>query len=109
PPSADAGSTGGEGEGPAPLAFLDPPTDKGPLGRLDCLHIRKELGQGRFGVVYEAVDGSAEKGTHLVPTFRLNGACFPSHGLAFGAFAAVRSASSSLRHFAASSFLSVAS
>jgi hypothetical protein len=56
PPSADASSTVGEGEGPTPLAFLDPPTDKGPLGRLDCLHIRQELGQGRFGVVYEAVD-----------------------------------------------------
>jgi WD40 repeat protein len=56
PHGADTGSTAGEGEGPAPITFPDPPTDKGPLGRLDNLHMRKELGRGRFGVVYEAVD-----------------------------------------------------
>jgi WD40 repeat protein len=42
--------------GAEPLAFLGPPTAKGPLGRLDGLHVRQELGRGRFGVVYEAVD-----------------------------------------------------
>jgi hypothetical protein len=41
--------------GPA-ILFPDTPTDKGPLGQLDNLHMRKELGRGRFGVVYEAVD-----------------------------------------------------
>jgi tetratricopeptide (TPR) repeat protein len=41
---------------PAPILFPGPPTDKGPLGQLDSLHIRREVGRGRFGVVYEAVD-----------------------------------------------------
>jgi WD40 repeat protein len=39
-----------------PITFPGLPTDKGPLGRLDDLHLRRELGRGRFGVVYEAVD-----------------------------------------------------
>jgi Tol biopolymer transport system component len=43
-------------DGPAAIAFSGPPTDKGPLGRLDGLHMRRELGRGRFAVVYEAVD-----------------------------------------------------
>src|SRR5262249_28874366 len=54
PPPGEAGPEPVGGSGP--IAFPDPPTDKGPLGRLDGLHMRKELGQGRFGVVYEAVD-----------------------------------------------------
>jgi hypothetical protein len=56
PPSADAGITVEEREGPAAIVFPDLPTEKGPLGRLDDLHVRRELGRGRFGVVYEAVD-----------------------------------------------------
>src|SRR6516162_6053516 len=44
------------GEEAGPIAFPGPPTDKGPLGQLGGLHMRQELGRGRFGVVYEAVD-----------------------------------------------------
>jgi WD40 repeat protein len=54
PPCQEAASA--PEEPPEPIAFPEPPTDKGPLGRLDGLHMRKELGRGRFGVVYEAVD-----------------------------------------------------
>src|SRR6516225_812805 len=42
-------------DGPA-IQFPGPPTDKGPLGRLASFHIRKQLGAGRFGVVYQAYD-----------------------------------------------------
>jgi WD40 repeat protein len=56
PPSRDARSLVDESDGAPAITFPDPPTEKGPLGRLDGLHIRKELGRGRFGVVYEAVD-----------------------------------------------------
>jgi eukaryotic-like serine/threonine-protein kinase len=41
---------------PAPIAFPGPPTDRGPLGCLGSFAIRKELGRGRFGVVYQAYD-----------------------------------------------------
>jgi WD40 repeat protein len=53
-PPSDAGPNWEEGSGPIP--FPGPPTAKGPLGQLGSLHIRQELGRGRFGVVYEAVD-----------------------------------------------------
>jgi WD40 repeat protein len=56
PPGADLDSLVGENDEPALITLLDPPTDKGPLGQLGCLHMRRELGRGRFGVVYEAVD-----------------------------------------------------
>jgi hypothetical protein len=56
PPATDLDSLVGENDEPASITFPDPPTDKGPLGRLGCLHMRRELGRGRFGVVYEAVD-----------------------------------------------------
>jgi hypothetical protein len=36
--------------------FPGPPTEKGPLGQLHSYHIRRELGHGRFGIVYEALD-----------------------------------------------------
>jgi WD40 repeat protein len=45
-----------EGTGPEAITFPGPPTTKGPLGQLDSLAIRKELGRGRFGIVYQAVD-----------------------------------------------------
>jgi WD40 repeat protein len=45
-----------EGAGPGPLAIPGPPTTKGPLGRLDSLHLRRELGRGRYGIVFQAVD-----------------------------------------------------
>jgi serine/threonine protein kinase len=41
------------GEG---ISFPGPPTDKGPLGQLESYHIRRVLGHGRFGIVYEAYD-----------------------------------------------------
>jgi WD40 repeat protein len=41
---------------PAAIAFPGAPTDKGPLGCLGSFAIRKELGRGRFGVVYQAYD-----------------------------------------------------
>jgi WD40 repeat protein len=56
-PPSGAPATQAEGEpAPQPISFPGPPTDKGPLGQLDTLHIRRELGNGRYGVVYEAVD-----------------------------------------------------
>jgi WD40 repeat protein len=51
-PPTDAGPESEEG----PIPFPGPPTAKGPLGQLGGLHMRRELGRGRFGVVYEAVD-----------------------------------------------------
>jgi WD40 repeat protein len=45
-----------EGAGPAGIAFPGPPTAQGPLGELDSFAICKELGRGRFGIVYQAVD-----------------------------------------------------
>jgi WD40 repeat protein len=39
-----------------PIRFPGPRTEKGPLGQLDSYHIRRVLGQGRFGIVYEASD-----------------------------------------------------
>ena len=45
-----------EGNGAGPIAFPGGPTDKGPLGQLESYQIRRELGQGRFGIVYEAYD-----------------------------------------------------
>jgi hypothetical protein len=56
PPATDLDSLVGENDEPASVTFPDPPTEKGPLGRLGCLHMRRELGRGRFGVVYEALD-----------------------------------------------------
>jgi WD40 repeat protein len=56
PPGTELDSLMGKNDEPASITFPDPPTDKGPLGRLGCLHMRRELGRGRFGVVYEAVD-----------------------------------------------------
>lgn len=40
----------------APISWPDPPTDLGPLGRLDSFHIQKELGSGGMGVVFQAFD-----------------------------------------------------
>jgi WD40 repeat protein len=45
-----------EGTGPEAIAFPGAPSTKGPLGQLDSFAIRKELGRGRFGIVYQAVD-----------------------------------------------------
>jgi formylglycine-generating enzyme required for sulfatase activity len=38
------------------IGFPGLPTDKGPLGQLESYHIRRELGHGHFGIVYEAYD-----------------------------------------------------
>jgi formylglycine-generating enzyme required for sulfatase activity len=38
------------------IGFPGPCTEKGPLGRLDCYHVRRVLGYGRFGIVYQAYD-----------------------------------------------------
>jgi WD40 repeat protein/tRNA A-37 threonylcarbamoyl transferase component Bud32 len=56
PPGDDIGSTTAKEDEEAPIPFPGPPTLKGPLGQLDDLHMRKELGRGRFGVVFEALD-----------------------------------------------------
>src|SRR5262245_5956924 len=53
PPWA-AESAARKGENEEAIAFPGPPTDKGPLGRLASFHIRKQLGAGKFGVVYQA-------------------------------------------------------
>jgi WD40 repeat protein len=45
-----------EGTGPEAITFPGPPSTRGPLGQLDSFAIRKELGRGRFGIVYQAVD-----------------------------------------------------
>jgi WD40 repeat protein/serine/threonine protein kinase len=47
-----------EGESPAPSAihFPDPPTKRGPLGRLESYHIVAELGCGAYGLVFKAYD-----------------------------------------------------
>jgi WD40 repeat protein/serine/threonine protein kinase len=42
--------------GPRPVEFPGPPTDKGPLGRLESYHIVAELDQGAFGRVFKAYD-----------------------------------------------------
>src|SRR5262249_53899357 len=34
--------------------FLDPPTERGPLGRIDSYHIEELLGCGSFGYVFKA-------------------------------------------------------
>jgi WD40 repeat protein len=56
PPSGEPATLSDLGAAPEPISFPGPPTDKGPLGQLDGLHIRRELGRGRYGVVYQAVD-----------------------------------------------------
>ena len=56
PPGDDIGSTTAKADEEAPIPFPRPPTLKGSLGQLDDLHMRKELGRGRFGVVFEALD-----------------------------------------------------
>src|SRR5262249_23556442 len=57
PPSTTEGpGAASEAMEPSPIAFPGPPTARGPLGQLDSFAIRQELGQGKFGVVYQAYD-----------------------------------------------------
>jgi WD40 repeat protein len=56
PPSGELATQSDLGTVPEPISFPGPPTDKGPLGQLDGLHICRELGRGRYGVVFQAVD-----------------------------------------------------
>src|SRR5262249_37250259 len=42
--------------GPCVIQFPDPPTARGPLGRLEGYHVMKELGRGAFGYVFLAYD-----------------------------------------------------
>jgi WD40 repeat protein len=56
PPSGNPATLAARGAEPEPISFPGPPTSKGPLGQLDGLHICRELGRGRYGVVYQAVD-----------------------------------------------------
>jgi tetratricopeptide (TPR) repeat protein len=44
------------GSAPLPIAFPEPPTPLGPLGRLECYHVVAELGRGAFGFVFKAYD-----------------------------------------------------
>src|SRR5262249_810308 len=54
-PARPASGTAEQDEETA-IEFPGPPTEQGPLGRLGSFHIRKQLGVGRFGVVYQAYD-----------------------------------------------------
>jgi WD40 repeat protein len=41
---------------PGDIRFPEPPTEHGPLGRLESYHIVAERGRGAFGVVFQAYD-----------------------------------------------------
>jgi WD40 repeat protein len=41
---------------PQDIRFPEPPTEQGPLGRLESYHIVAERGRGAFGVVFQAYD-----------------------------------------------------
>jgi WD40 repeat protein len=56
PPAGELPTQSDLGAWPEPITFPGPPTEKGPLGQLDGLHICRELGRGRYGVVFQAVD-----------------------------------------------------
>jgi WD40 repeat protein len=56
PPSGELATQSDLAAWPELISFPGPPTDKGPLGQLDGLHICRELGRGRYGVVFQAVD-----------------------------------------------------
>ena len=56
PPSGEPATLSDLAAWPELISFPGPPTDKGPLGQLDGLHICRELGRGRYGVVFQAVD-----------------------------------------------------
>jgi WD40 repeat protein/serine/threonine protein kinase len=56
PPSGELATQSGLGAWQEPITFPGPPTDKGPLGQLDGLQICRELGRGRYGLVFQAVD-----------------------------------------------------
>jgi tetratricopeptide (TPR) repeat protein len=56
PPAAGDEATPKDEAGAAAIRFPGPPTSKGPLGQLDSFHIRKQLGAGKFGIVYQAYD-----------------------------------------------------
>jgi WD40 repeat protein len=56
PPRSEEASFFPEEKAPENIEFPGPPTEKGPLGQLGCFAIRKELGAGRYGVVYQAYD-----------------------------------------------------
>jgi serine/threonine-protein kinase len=47
------------------IEFPSPPTERGPLGRLGIYHIQKELGQGSFGVVFQAWEEGLERDVAL--------------------------------------------
>jgi WD40 repeat protein len=53
-PRADSGPA--DGGGSSALAFPDPPTPRGPLGRLGPYHIMAEKGRGTYGRVFQAYD-----------------------------------------------------
>jgi eukaryotic-like serine/threonine-protein kinase len=56
PPWSEEAAFPPDESAPENIEFPGPPTEKGPLGQLGCFAIRKELGAGRYGVVYQAYD-----------------------------------------------------
>jgi urea transport system substrate-binding protein len=60
-PDAEGGSAGrADSAAPPDLSFLSPPTDPGDLGRLGPYRVRRLIGVGGMGMVFEALD------THLL-------------------------------------------
>jgi eukaryotic-like serine/threonine-protein kinase len=57
PPSLPPTTPGpGDAKQPPAILFPDPPTARGPLGRLESYHVVAELGRGAFGLVFKAYD-----------------------------------------------------
>jgi WD40 repeat protein len=46
----------GKGASAGSIQFPGPGTEKGPLGQLGNYHLRRQLGYGRYGIVYQAYD-----------------------------------------------------
>jgi WD40 repeat protein len=54
PPEVERSTEPGDNRQPTEFHFLDPPTERGLLGRIDSYHIEELLGCGGFGFVFKA-------------------------------------------------------